>query len=55
MDVKKLELIAEALGASLAAHDRLLDEVGWSPLDRDQLDAAAEAVFKLREAAGGEA
>lgn len=44
---KKLELIASVLGEVIAAHDELVDEVGYSPLDRRRLDEAALAVVEL--------
>lgn len=44
---KKLELVASVLGEVIAAHDEMIDEVGYSPLDRRRLDEAALAVVEL--------
>lgn len=44
---KKLELVASVLGEVIAAHDEMIDEVGYSPLDRRRLDEAAIAVVEL--------
>ena len=47
---KKLELVASVLGEVIAAHDEMIDEVGYSPLDRRRLDEAALAVVELHAA-----
>ena len=44
---EKLELIASVLGEAIAAHDEMLDEVGYSPFNRRRLDEAALAVVEL--------
>lgn len=44
---EKLELIASVLGEAIAAHDEMLDEVGYSPFSRRRLDEAAIAVVEL--------
>ena len=44
---KKLELVASVLGEAIAAHDEMLDEVGYSPFNRRRLDEAALAVVEL--------
>lgn len=44
---RKLELIASVLGEAIAAHDEMIDEVGYSPLDKRRLDEAALAVVEL--------
>ena len=44
---EKLELVASVLGEAIAAHDEMLDEVGYSPFNRRRLDEAAIAVVEL--------
>ena len=44
---EKLELIASVLGEAIAAHDEMLDEVGYSPFNRRRVDEAALAVVEL--------
>lgn len=44
---EKLELVASVLGEAIAAHDEMLDEVGYSPFNRRRLDEAALAVVEL--------
>ena len=44
---EKLELVASVLGEAIAAHDAMLDEVGYSPFNRRRLDEAALAVVEL--------
>lgn len=44
---EKLELVASVLGEVIAAHDEMLDEVGYSPFNRRRLDEAALAVVEM--------